>query len=723
MSFVKFKTTLFVTASLLILPLLVIKLNQNVFAQEKIEFNIQNAQNYQEQLKSNKIKPVEEILEVNLFYKEGATPEVKVDNLQRQQGYPQKYKQRKDSYKLEVLDNDENVVETIFFKVPKEVESPPPLPGEDPKKAPDSVVQKEIKFTLALRWDEKFKRIKISKDGNLITESEINNVEKVNNAPNFKSIKGDEFLSNKKQSSNILKFLENLLIKEASAAGGNGTLDIVFISEDFSSSQMNTFHQNVNDYIAHMLTFEPFKTRASQITFHFVDNTSDLGCVYYGRLLTCDTSLAYQAAYNAAVPVDQLVVVVNNDTYGGAGYLYSNMATTYNGYWGSQVATHELGHALGDLDDEYVYDYNSTGWIDNTAHANCFAGNPPASEWINLVALGDYGLGCDYPNWYAPSANSIMRSIDSYYFNSISQKLLSQNIDFYSGTYSNNSAPTTSISSPISGNLENKTYTIFASATDDQGVSRVELWVNDILQKTLYLEPFHFSWSPPNLTTNYKLQTKVFDSAGNSGVSQAVNLNVNGGNQGGNNQPDTTAPVVNVTGPANNSLVDGRVTLKASASDNQAVSKVEFYVDNQLLNTDQLSPYSVKWDTKGLPQGLSHLILAKAYDSAGNTASSQITLIIKDTIDPVVIIKSPANKATVNQGQVVTVNTQITDNVAVFKVEYFVNRKLVCAPTPPGQSCQFTVTSDMSRLSNLEVKAVDKSGNDTSSKIRLTVNK
>jgi hypothetical protein len=93
--------------------------------------------------------------------------------------------------------------------------------------------------------------------------------------------------------------------------------------------------------------------------------------------------------------------------------------------------------------------------------------------------------------------------------------------------------------------------------------------------------------------------------------------------------PDTQAPSVSITAPANGAAVSGLVNLAASASDNVGVAKVEFYVDGSLKATDASAPYGYSLDSSGLSNA-SHIILAKAYDAAGNSQSAQISVTVSN---------------------------------------------------------------------------------------------
>lgn len=96
---------------------------------------------------------------------------------------------------------------------------------------------------------------------------------------------------------------------------------------------------------------------------------------------------------------------------------------------------------------------------------------------------------------------------------------------------------------------------------------------------------------------------------------------------------DTTAPTTNLASPTNGSTVAGIVAVKANASDNAAVTKVEFYIDSKLVGSVTASPYSYSWDTSTATNA-SHTLVSKAYDAAGNSASSASVLVSVNNVPP-----------------------------------------------------------------------------------------
>jgi poly(hydroxyalkanoate) depolymerase family esterase len=84
---------------------------------------------------------------------------------------------------------------------------------------------------------------------------------------------------------------------------------------------------------------------------------------------------------------------------------------------------------------------------------------------------------------------------------------------------------------------------------------------------------------------------------------------------------DQTPPQVSLTQPIDGALLSGVVDVQASASDNEAVVKVEFHLDGSLLGVDLSAPYAYSWDTQATIDG-AHVLSARAFDAAGNHADS-----------------------------------------------------------------------------------------------------
>ena len=104
---------------------------------------------------------------------------------------------------------------------------------------------------------------------------------------------------------------------------------------------------------------------------------------------------------------------------------------------------------------------------------------------------------------------------------------------------------------------------------------------------------------------------------------------------------DVTAPQVAITAPGTGT-VKGIVAVNVSATDNIGVTKVELYAKGVLVATDLTPAYSFSWDTSKLADGAASLV-AKAYDSAGNIASStSLSVTIANTATVEIVLDNAA---------------------------------------------------------------------------------
>jgi subtilisin family serine protease len=95
-----------------------------------------------------------------------------------------------------------------------------------------------------------------------------------------------------------------------------------------------------------------------------------------------------------------------------------------------------------------------------------------------------------------------------------------------------------------------------------------------------------------------------------------------------------TPPLVTVTNPPDSAIVMGTVTIDASASDDDAVSQVEFSIDSNSIDVDSdgSDGWSMDWDTTTVSDGV-YTITATAMDTASQTRSDSVGVTV-DNIQP-----------------------------------------------------------------------------------------
>ncbi len=185
---------------------------------------------------------------------------------------------------------------------------------------------------------------------------------------------------------------------------------------------------------------------------------------------------------------------------------------------------------------------------------------------------------------------------------------------------------------------------------------------------------------------------------------------------------DTTSPSVSITSPAAGQQVSRNVTISASASDAVGVTSVTFKVDGAVIATDSKSPYSVRWNIRGVADG-SHTLRAEARDAAGNVGTSAPVVVTigspADAIAPTVSITSPAAGATVTG--TVAVAATVSDAAGVASVTFLADGAVIATDTSSPYSASWNTSAVAAGSHTLRAEARDTAGNvGTSAPVAVT---
>lgn len=188
--------------------------------------------------------------------------------------------------------------------------------------------------------------------------------------------------------------------------------------------------------------------------------------------------------------------------------------------------------------------------------------------------------------------------------------------------------PAVDVTSPRNGASVSGSVQVSVSASDNEQVTRVELYVDGKLKGQSASAPYAFLWNAAEeFNGAHALRAVAYDSSGNRGVDDDTQVVVTGG------RVDSLPPTVNLTAPANGVQVTGAVTLTAEASDDIGVARVEFFVDGAKVAVDTEAPFSAAWDSTQAPEGV-HRLSARAFDAAGNLGfddDTQVTVLHRRT--------------------------------------------------------------------------------------------
>jgi len=152
----------------------------------------------------------------------------------------------------------------------------------------------------------------------------------------------------------------------------------------------------------------------------------------------------------------------------------------------------------------------------------------------------------------------------------------------------------------------------------------------------------------------------------------------------------TSAIRAAITAPAERATVSGNISVNVSASADLGVAKVDLNVDDLLVASDTIAPYSFYLNTKTMSNG-NHTLQAIVTDAGGNSkASADVTVTVSnvaaDSTAPTVTITSPSNGSTVSSSsrsiqyariaatsRYITITATAKDNDRVKQVRLFVD--------------------------------------------------
>jgi len=203
--------------------------------------------------------------------------------------------------------------------------------------------------------------------------------------------------------------------------------DLVIVAEGYTENDLAKFENDVNRIVDGYFNVRPYRqyknffnvwrievpsnASGAGVNNRRIDNAfgARFGCFSIARLLCVDERQVerYVRARMPSEQVDQILVVVNTQRYGGAG---GRVATMSLAPAAIDLALHEVGHSYANLADEYDY-------------GNCRLGEPnQANVTTRYGRKWDHWVGVDNVDWYEgakycergiyrPTANSMMRTL------------------------------------------------------------------------------------------------------------------------------------------------------------------------------------------------------------------------------------------------------------------------------------------------------------------------
>jgi thermitase len=189
-------------------------------------------------------------------------------------------------------------------------------------------------------------------------------------------------------------------------------------------------------------------------------------------------------------------------------------------------------------------------------------------------------------------------------------------------------APVAAIAAPLANGSVSGLVGVTVNASDNVGVSRVDLVVNGTVVATDTGAPYTFSWNSAGAANGMaNLVAVAYDAAGNAGKSAAVAVNV--ANQVATVSKDVTPPTVAISNPVAGT-VSGNVAVAVNATDDAGAAGITtvLVIDGQTRANGTGGTLGYNWNTRKVGAG-QHTLTATARDAAGNTSTTSVTVTTK----------------------------------------------------------------------------------------------
>ncbi len=321
----------------------------------------------------------------------------------------------------------------------------------------------------------------------------------------------------------------------------NQLINLVIMGDGYMSSEQSKLETDANIMMNELFAESPFKEYKSLFNVHLISTISvDSGADHPATDIHHDTlvngqllfpvqtvNTAYNSTYDfkpqgsveihrllvpqddAAILTDlmnlipyydQVLMLVNQDEYGGSG---GDIATSSTFPGASDVAIHEIGHSFAGLGDEYYagdeffFEKPNMTMDDNEATNKW-------KEWLGLNGISidqyyclptvncDTGNFIDYPDWYKPTSHACMMEITGAPYCSVCKEAIIETIYDLVGDPFLSRAPANP--SPAITNGQNRTFSTDIAYPSPNTII-IEWYLNGskIIGRTTDSEVFNYS--------------------------------------------------------------------------------------------------------------------------------------------------------------------------------------------------------------------------------------
>ena len=188
------------------------------------------------------------------------------------------------------------------------------------------------------------------------------------------------------------------------------------------------------------------------------------------------------------------------------------------------------------------------------------------------------------------------------------------------------------------------------------------------------------------------------------------------------------APTVAFKRPLSGNTISGSISNSTACEvGGTNISQVRFFIDGVALNTEANAPWNCTIDTRRYSNG-THALRAVAYDAAGASASTQVSVNIQNgtttstNAAPAVAFKAPLNGATVSGAiSASACEASATDGNGIKQVQFYLDSTLVNTELTAPFNCSLDTRKFADGSHMLKAVATDALGATSTAQVGITI--
>ncbi len=395
---------------------------------------------YETLVTNGTIPTTKPILEVHMSYNTASENSLAITHIDKKNGYVPTYPSNQEYY-IQLTSDQEGFLYGAPFTIPTTIETGPDAVGTQGDASPLRL--DEVTFSVTVPWYDDIHTIGIFHNdlpvALYMVDAQTHDIKPVNT-------------STYQRRNEPFDIDETLAYDRDAMIGGNtrDELEIVMVSAGYTLDEMDVFRNDAERFRKAILSYEPFKSRASEMIFAKpLETVEDFDCKRHkennDRVLFCKNFDKITSVVNSnGYMWDKIIVIVNDPYYGGAGIINgpvsfasrSNVIKMPSGETtlpdiSEHICVHEFGHSMGLLEEYVMSGDENTISQEAIEHAlyNC-APTKPYNLWSHISGV-TYHQGCQDASWYRSSPTSIMRELNARYFSPVAIATLNKTLDQY----------------------------------------------------------------------------------------------------------------------------------------------------------------------------------------------------------------------------------------------------------------------------------------------------